>query len=84
MGESERKKLPTCIVVATVEPAMAARGGPLAFNLDHVVLAELEMPSVAAVDAQLKTRAGRRLRPATSGACAGSSCCTCEAEAPQA
>ncbi len=32
---------------------MAARGGPLVFSLDRVVLAELDVPDVATADAQL-------------------------------
>jgi hypothetical protein len=46
---------------------MAARGGPLAFSLDHVVLAELEVPSVAEVDARLNELlqpGGEKVEPA--------------------
>jgi hypothetical protein len=42
-----------CIIAPTVWPTMAQGGGPLGFNLNDVVLAELDMPSTTTMNAQL-------------------------------
>jgi len=65
MGESGRN-FAICTIVATVRPE-GTRGGPLGFNRDVVVLAELDVPDKSATNAQLDDLlqpGGERVEPA--------------------